>query len=179
LIIKRETDHPDADEFTFIPNTRRDTSSKAFVTRQIDMDFLRMRISPYIEKWREILGDNARALMLLDDRKSHLGEILNAWAAQHRILLYNLVPHSAHLLQPFDQGFFGRLRIQYGLFSPVKHMAKISDILERIWMAIEAKNLTRVVSNASHHRISSNGQEEEEEEEIMEEIIRDNIAPGR
>jgi hypothetical protein len=60
-------------------------------------------------------------------------------------------------------------------------MAKISGIRERIWMAIEAKNSTRVVSNASHHRIFSNGQEEEEEEEeeIMEEIIRDDIAPGR
>jgi hypothetical protein len=57
LIIKRETDHPDADEFTFIPNARRDTSSKAFVTRQIDMDFLRMRISTYSLRYRQRARD--------------------------------------------------------------------------------------------------------------------------
>jgi hypothetical protein len=151
LITKRGTEHPDAGECSYIPNTRRHTSPKAFVTREIYADYLRTVISPYIAKWRETLGQDARALILFDGHKAHLSEILNAWAAENQILLYTLPPHSSHLLQPLDQGFFRRLKIQYGLFPAIKHMSKISGILERIWMAIQATTVTRLVWNAWQH----------------------------
>jgi hypothetical protein len=40
LIIKRETDHPDADQCPFLPNVRGYASASAFVTRQIFHDYL-------------------------------------------------------------------------------------------------------------------------------------------
>jgi hypothetical protein len=77
-----------------------------------------------------------------------VSEVLNAWAAANRFLLYLLPPHSSHLLQPLDQGFFRRFKIQYSLLAPIKSVSKISSSVERIWMAIEATTTARLIWNA-------------------------------
>jgi transposase len=151
LITKRETEHPDSDQCNYIPNARRYSTPKAFVTRKIFSDYLLTVISPYVTKMRESIGPNAPALILFDGHKSHLSDLLNAWAAQHPVILYSFPPHSSHLLQPLDQGFFRRLKIQYGLFAPVKGISKISGTLERIWMAVQAATITRIIWNAWSH----------------------------
>jgi hypothetical protein len=53
----------------------------------------------------------------------------------------------SHFLQPLDQGFFRRLKIQYSLIAPIKNLSKISSSLERIWMAIEATTIVRLIWN--------------------------------
>jgi hypothetical protein len=151
LIAKRETDHPDADQCSFLPNVRRYASVNPFVTWQIFIDYLRSVLTPYIAHWRQSLCGDARALLIFDGHRAHLSEILNAWAAEHQILLYLLPAHSSHLLQPLDQGFFRRLKIQYSLFPPIKGLSKISSSLERIWMAIQATTIARLVWNAWTH----------------------------
>jgi transposase len=151
LISKRETDHPDASRCSFFLNVRRYTSPKAFVTRDIFTDYLAQIVLPHIDRVREQLGEGAPCLVIFDGHRAHLSEILTAWAAQHHILLYLLPPHSTHLLQPLDQGFFRRLKIQYSLFAPIKDVSKISSSLERIWMAIQATTITRIVWNAWIH----------------------------
>jgi hypothetical protein len=71
LIAKREADHPDADQCPFLPNVRGCASGNAFVTRQIFHDYLRYLITPYIAHWRESLGGNARALLIVDGHRAH------------------------------------------------------------------------------------------------------------
>ena len=89
--------------------------------------------------------------MLFDGHKTHLSEILNAWAAEHNTLLDVLPPHTSHLLQPLDQGFFRRLKVQYGLFPLIRGLSKVSGILERIWMAVQATTISPIVWNAWTH----------------------------
>jgi hypothetical protein len=151
LISKRESDHPDSSHCSFSSNVSRNTSPKAFVTRDIFTNYLGQIVAPYIARVRESLDDDAPCLILFDGHRAHLSEIVSAWAAQNHIILYLLPPHSTHLLQPLDQGFFRRLKIQYSLFMPIKGISKISSSLERIWMAIQASTVTRIVWNAWGH----------------------------
>jgi hypothetical protein len=151
LIAKRDIDHPDADQCSFLPNVRCYESANAFVTRQIFHDYLQYVITPYIAHWRESFGDDARALLIFDGNCAHLPKILNAWAAEHQILLYIFPSHSPHLIQPPDQGCFRRLKIQYSLFPPIEGLSKISSFLERIWMAIQATTIAMLVWNAWTH----------------------------
>jgi hypothetical protein len=99
---------------------------------------------------RESIGPNAPALVPFDGYRSHLSDQLNAWAAQYHVILYNFPPHGSHLVQPLDQNFFRRLKIQYGLFARVKGISKISGTLERIWMAVQA-TVTPIIWNAWFH----------------------------
>jgi hypothetical protein len=39
---------------------------------------------------------------------------------QHQVILDKIPPHRSQMRQPFDQGLFGRLKIQYRVFAPVK-----------------------------------------------------------
>jgi hypothetical protein len=117
LIAKRQTNHPDADQCSFLRNVLQCVSPNAFVTRQIFNDYLRNVLSPYIAHWRESVGADTRAILIFDGHRVHLSEVLNAWAGANRILLYLLPPHNSHLLQPLDQGFFRRFQIQHSLFA--------------------------------------------------------------
>jgi hypothetical protein len=121
------------------------------VTRDIFTDYLAESVLPYVARVRDEVGDDTPFLLLFDGHGAHLSEILTAWAVQNHILLYFLPPHSNPLLQPLDQGFFRRLKIQYSLFAPIKGLSKISSSLERIWMAIQATTITRIVLNAWTH----------------------------
>jgi hypothetical protein len=151
LIAKRETDHPDADQYSFLPNIRRYASANAFVTRQNFHDYLRYVITTYIAHWRESLGGDARALLIFDGHRAYLAEILNVPAAKYQILVYILPSHSSHLLQRRDQGFFRQLKIQYSLFPPIQGFSVILSSFSRIWMAIQATTIMRLVWNAWTH----------------------------
>jgi hypothetical protein len=120
------------------------------VTRGIVGDYLRTVISPDITSWRERICPDVRVIVIFDGHKAHLHAMLNAWAADN-IILCALPPHSSHLLQPLDQGFFHRLKVQYALFRNSSGLSKISGILERVWMVIEASSVTRLIWNAWSH----------------------------
>jgi hypothetical protein len=151
IIAKRPTDHPDVDQYSFLRNVQRYVSPNAFVTRQIFNDYLRNVLSPHIAHWPESVGADARAIHIFGSHRARLSEVLKSWAASNRILLYLLLFHSSHLLQPLDQGFFRRLQIQYSLFAPIKNLSKIFNSFERIWTAIEATMIARLIWNGWTH----------------------------
>jgi hypothetical protein len=101
---------------SYFAEARRYPRPKAFVTRAIFGSYLRHVILSYIVNWRKKLGAEAPATLLFDGHKTHLHELLHAWATQNHIILCTLPPHSSNLLQPLDHGFLKRLNVQYGLF---------------------------------------------------------------
>jgi hypothetical protein len=73
---------------------------------------------------------------------------------QHQVILHHFPSNSSHLVQPFHQSSFQRLKIQYGLFAPVKGIFRISELMIRIWMTVQAIIVPHIISNAwSHTRI--------------------------
>jgi hypothetical protein len=151
FISKRETDHHDSTFCHFPAHVRRYSSLKAFVTARIFNDYLTTVVLPYITEWRKRLGEEAPAMLIFDGHKAHLCQVLGPWAAMHHILLVVLPPHTSHLLQPLDQGFFRRLKTQYSVFQRIPELSKISSSLERIWMAFQATTITRLICNSWKH----------------------------
>jgi hypothetical protein len=90
LIVKREMDHPDAHQHSFLLNVRRYANTNTFVGRQICSHYLASLFSPYIAHSRESLSGDIRALLTFDSSRTHLSDILNAWATETHILLYLL-----------------------------------------------------------------------------------------
>jgi hypothetical protein len=144
FITNRETDHPDADQCSFLQNVRRYVSANTFVTRAIFNDYLGSILSLDI-------GDNAKAVLIFDGYRAHLSDVLNAWIAENQILLSLLPPHSSHLVQPLDQGFSRRLKVEYSLFATITILSKRSSSLDRIWMLIQATIIARLVWNTGSH----------------------------
>jgi hypothetical protein len=58
---------------------------------------------------REKAGGKSR-LLICDGHESHVSGRFAAYCFQHNIVLFLLVPHSSHLLQPLDIGVFGPLK---------------------------------------------------------------------
>jgi hypothetical protein len=50
FMTKRATEHPNSDNCGYIPNERRYTTPKAFITHQVFSDYLRSVISLYVTK---------------------------------------------------------------------------------------------------------------------------------
>jgi hypothetical protein len=78
FVAKRQTDHPDADQCSFLRTFQRYVSPNAFATRQIFNDYLRNILSPYITHWRESIGADTIAILVCDGHRGHLSELLNA-----------------------------------------------------------------------------------------------------
>jgi hypothetical protein len=96
IVMKRETDHPDANDCSFMSTTRRYTGPKEFVTRHIHVDCLRTVIASSTAKPREMVGADARVLILFGGHKVHLSETLNTWA--RRIRFHSPpCPHRLHI----------------------------------------------------------------------------------
>jgi hypothetical protein len=76
-----------------------------------------------------------------------MSQIIRAFAAQHGITLFLLPLHSSHMLQPFDQGFFRRVKIQFGQFARIREFSKMTSTCERVFMALQATFVTRIIWN--------------------------------
>ena len=56
------------------------------------------------------IGTERPVVLLLDGHKSHINLELSKFCKQDGILLYCLPPHSSHITQPLDVGFFSPLK---------------------------------------------------------------------
>ncbi len=149
LITKRLTDHPDGEGMSYISSVNRYQSEKAFISRKIFGDYLRQVVFETIVNVRLLCKDpDRRAIIFFDGHKSHLIDELNAFAAHRNIIVYCLPPHSSHLIQSLDQGFFRRIKSQNAQFDRILGVSKISSTLERVWMSFQASRVTRIVWNS-------------------------------
>ena len=146
LITKRGTDHPDAAKKSFYSKARRYTSERAFVTRAIFEDYVRNVLMPDIEKHRSSHPEESKsAVLLMDGHTSHKSLTLRAFCGLNDITVLLLPPHSSHLLQPLDRGFFRRVKSQFSSFPAEEGISKISNTLERVFEAFEACHVTGFV----------------------------------
>jgi hypothetical protein len=90
-------------------------------------------------------------MLIFDGNKAHLYGALREWAARHRLVFVLLPPRTRHLLQPLDQAFLRRSKTQYSVFQRISDLSKVSSSLERIWMAIQATMITRLICNSWKH----------------------------
>ena len=139
LITKRGTDHPDASTKSFYSKFRRYTSERAFVTRAIFKDYVRNVLMTDIEHYRSLHQDESQAaVLLMDGHTSHKSLQLRAFCGVNNITVLLLPPHSSHLLQPLDRGFFQRCKAQFNSFPADEGTSKITNTLERIFEAFQA-----------------------------------------
>jgi hypothetical protein len=149
LISARQSDHPDASSCSFYPFLLRYESENAFVTRDIFNCYLGAVVIPYFEAIRLTPGrENWRGFIIFDGHKSHLCDLANAICAENNITLYLLPPHSSHLCQPLDRGYFRKLKSCYARERRIPGLSKISCMLERIYGALQAASVIRTIWNS-------------------------------
>ena len=146
LIIRRQTTHPDMLKLPFWRRSRVYSSPKAFISRKIFEDFIRSHVCHYIEQAQRKLGKpESKAVLIMDGHKSHLTSALAAYLASLRIHLVFIPPHSSHVLQPCDQGYFRRVKQLFNGSAPVTGYAKIAAMLQRVSNAFQGANVDWVV----------------------------------
>jgi hypothetical protein len=55
------------------------------------------------------------------------------------------------MLQPFDQGLFRRVKVQFGQFQRSKELSKVTSTWERVFMALQGNFITRLIWNSWSH----------------------------
>ena len=165
IITDRETEHPDAGECPFYSSIIHYKSPKAFVNTEIFEHYLSLSVIPYIENSRKELNNfTSPAAIRLDGHKSHLSVIAKSFLANYNIQLYLLPPHSSHLIQPLDQGFFRKAKVEYGTLPNYPNVSKISCRMQKIATALEiaANKQTIILSwkNAGFFPVIKNGEVE-------------------
>jgi hypothetical protein len=74
-------------------------------------------------------------MLVLDGHKSHISVDFENFCKEHNIIPICLPPHSSHLTQPLDVGFFGLLKKAYGkeigkfIQAHVNHITKVEFFL--------------------------------------------------
>jgi hypothetical protein len=63
---------------------------------------------------RHLGSEQSQGFLLFDGYISRLTETVNAFASQNDITLVIVPQHSSHMLQPFDQVLFRRVKAQLG-----------------------------------------------------------------
>ena len=53
-------------------------------------------------------------LLIVDGHTTHIDVEISKFCKENGILLYCLLPHSSHITQPLDVGFFGALKTSWG-----------------------------------------------------------------
>jgi hypothetical protein len=149
FITKRSTDHSDTSMTSYFQYVSRYSSEKAFVTRAIFSDYLRTVVLPFIETVRSELGNpRSPPILIFDGHKSHMLEVIRAFTAEHGITLFLLPPHSGHLLQPLDQGFFCRVKVQFRQFQRIKEPLKATSTCEHFFTGLQGSFITRLIWNS-------------------------------
>ena len=145
LISNRRQEAEDATKCSFFSNCVRYHSTTAFISADIFLHYMRHVILEYVEKQREILGQDSRCIILFDGHKGHVSRVLRAFCADANIQLVLLPPHSSHLLQPLDQLIFRRMKREFTQMAPIRGLTKSSGMLERVWASYQASNVTWIV----------------------------------
>ena len=152
LITKRGTDHPDASTRSFYAKCRRYTSDRAFVTRTIFEDYIKNVLLLDIEQYRSAHPDESKsAVLLMDGHTSHKSLSLRAFCGMNDITVLVIPPHSSHLLQPLDRGFFRRCKAQFSSFPAEEGASRITNTLERIFEAFQACRVTGFIWRCWSH----------------------------
>lgn len=139
FITKRQFDHPDAEQCSFYGSVKRYYSPKAFVTKQIFGQYFRDVILREILRYRECHpGEEQRAVVIMDGCTAHVSDELKALCAENNVFVLILPPHSSHLIQMLDLGFFRRAKHQYAYFPSEPRISKISNTLDRVFQAYSA-----------------------------------------
>ena len=60
-----------------------------------------------------LFEESARPLLLLDGHASHYNPSVLRMALEQQVILFYLLPHTTHLLQPLDNGVFSSLKINW------------------------------------------------------------------
>jgi hypothetical protein len=90
-------------------------------------------------------------MLVLDGHESHISVDFENFCKEHNIIPICLPPHSSHLTQPLDVGFFGPLKKAYGkeigkfIQAHVNHITKVEFFLA-FYMAYNATITLQVVS---------------------------------
>jgi hypothetical protein len=149
LITRRSADHPDANRASYYEYGVRYSSEKVFVTRSIFGDSLCLVLLPFIQTIRtELRHPESPAILIFDGHQSHMSQVIRAFAAAHGITLFLFSPHSSDRLQPLDQGFFCRVKVQFGQFPRIREFSKTTSTCERVFMAQQATFITRIIWNS-------------------------------
>jgi hypothetical protein len=142
-------DHPDASKTSYFQYVARYSSEKAFVTRSIFGDYLRTVLLPFIQTVGSELGNPASpTILIFDGHESHMSEVISAFAAENGITLFLLPPHSSHLLKPLDQGFFRRIKVQFGQFPRLRDFSKATSTCKCLFMALQGTFVARNIWNS-------------------------------
>ncbi len=83
--------------------TRFAVSHNGWMTTEAFTDWLRSLFIPSLPHERPVL-------LLLDGHSSHIGYDVRQLATENGITMLKLPPHTTHLLQPLDVGFFNRMK---------------------------------------------------------------------
>ena len=136
LITKRQTDHPDAEKCSFYGSAKRYSSPKAFVTKKIFGEYFRDVILGEINRYRQRHPEEPQtAVVIMDGCTAHMSDELKALCAQNNVFVIILPPHSSHLIQMLDLGFFRRAKHEYAHFPNEPGLSKISNTLDRVFQA--------------------------------------------
>ena len=75
---------------------------------EIFEDYMKNHLINYIPS-----RNSDHALILCDGHKSHVSLGLIDWAKSQKIILFVLLPHCSHLLQPLDVSCFGPFEVTW------------------------------------------------------------------
>ncbi|XP_052258629.1 uncharacterized protein LOC127863270 [Dreissena polymorpha] len=89
----------------------------------------------------------SKILLLLDGHRSHVSLILAEWAKENGIILYVLLAHTSHLLQPLDVAC-------YGPFQRIYH-SRCHKIIRETSAAITQYNVCDIVCHVYHKALSA------------------------
>ncbi|CDO68229.1 hypothetical protein BN946_scf184870.g3 [Trametes cinnabarina] len=97
--------------------------------------------------------DDEPVLLIFDGHGSHVSENLVALAEEFNILLFKLIPHATHMLQPLDVGVFGPVQLGWlercaEVLEATKHPLHRADVV-REYMAVRKKAMTVSVIKAA------------------------------
>ncbi len=152
VIIRRQTEHPDMFTMPFSATSRIYSSPKAFISRSIFEDYVINIVARYIDARRTELHDTTRpAMIIMDGHKSHLTDALNAVLASMSITLVALPPHTSHILQPLDQGFFRMVKRYYSQYGSIEGISQISSVLQRVSNAFQAATVDWTIIQSWRH----------------------------
>ena len=91
-------------------------SDNGWMVTQLFYGWLTNHFVSYIPPERPVL-------LIVDGHTTHIDVEISKFCKENGILLYCLLPHSSHITQPLDVGFFGALKTSLGkAVDKISHM---------------------------------------------------------
>jgi hypothetical protein len=99
------------------------TSDNGWTTNEIGLGWIK-----HFNKSTESRTSGSHRLLIVDGHESHSSMAFELYCKEHNIIALCMPPHSSHLLQPLDIGYFSPLKTAYGRQIENKMRAGISHI---------------------------------------------------